>query len=112
MTTLRGRADKWWRAHLAARPSLVVSFPQLTEWVRAELVPDAMPSASILAWKKLVFNRNLKDYLKEVERLSMYYPVEPLVSHALACEPLGEALVHQVQALDRAKAEMAYLSIN
>ena len=103
MTTLRGRADKWWRAHLAARPSLVVSFPQLTEWVRAELVPDAMPSASILAWKKLVSNGNLEDYLKEVERLSMYYPVEPLVSHALACEPLGEALVHQVQALDRAK---------
>ena len=51
--SFKGRADKWWRAHRQEKPQLVVSFARLVELVKIELVPNALPAASHLAWKRL-----------------------------------------------------------
>ena len=47
--TFRGQALFWWRAHSALLPELVVTYEQLLEWVRAELVPMADPGTAVLS---------------------------------------------------------------
>ena len=100
MVTLKNRAHKWWLAHRRDRPQLVVTFDQFVEWVRIELVPSALRSSSHLAWKRLRFQGDVEAYLQEVEFLMTQHPIDPIVSHVLACEPLGEELVYRIQGLD------------
>ena len=100
MVTLKNRAYKWWLTHKRDCLQLVVTFDQFVEWVRIELVPSALRSSSHLAWKRLKFQGDVDAYLQEVEFLMTQHPIDPLVSHALACEPLGEELVYRIQGLD------------
>ena len=47
--TFRGQALNWWRAHSQMIPELVVSYEQLLEWIRTELVPMADPATATLS---------------------------------------------------------------
>ena len=51
--TFRGQALNWWRAHSQLVPELVVSYEQLLEWIRTELVPLADPATATLSWRQL-----------------------------------------------------------
>ena len=44
-----GQALNWWRAHSQLVPEMVISYEQLLEWVRTELVPLADPATATLA---------------------------------------------------------------
>ena len=50
VSTFRGHAQKWWFSKTRLYPRLVVSFDQLMEWVRMELVPTASPQKAARAW--------------------------------------------------------------
>ena len=43
VSTFRGHARHWWFSKMQLYPRLVVSYKQLLEWVRVELVPAATP---------------------------------------------------------------------
>ena len=98
--TLEGRADKWWRAYAREKPGLVVTFAQLVEWMRQELVPAALESSSHLSWSRLRYKGDVEAYLQQVEDLMVQHPIDPAVAHVMACEPLGRELVHRIQGMD------------
>ena len=81
-----------------------MSFEQLTEWIRHELVPTSVPAESIRKWCELSHSTGkIEDYFRQVEELDMYYPQPPDVSQYLAARPLGQALVNKLQAIDAAQ---------
>ena len=49
VVTFKDNAESWWIAHLQERPGVVLSFPQLLELMKVELIPGALVSASHLA---------------------------------------------------------------
>ena len=59
-----GQALNWWRSHSQLVPELVISYEQLLEWIRTELVPLADPASATLAWRQLRFLGEVEDYLK------------------------------------------------
>ena len=109
LTTMDGKAKQWWMAQQTLRPRLVVSFEQLMEWVRFELVPTAEPAESMKKWVSLVYRGDLEEYFKEIEELDMYHPQPPEVSQLLAARPFGQGLVDQLQAINAAQN---YIGLN
>ena len=73
--TFRGTAANWWRAHSMLFPQLVVSYEQLLEWLRTEMVPLADPATAVLAWRQLRFLGDVDDYLKQLDQLSTHFPL-------------------------------------
>ena len=70
---------------------LLLTFEQLTEWIRAELVPSASPDEALVAWQKLAFRGSIEDYLKQIDNLTLYYPLPNIVQTLTqATQPLGE----------------------
>ena len=43
-TTFTKNARNWWDAHCLKRPTLLVIYDQLQEWIRHELVSDSNPA--------------------------------------------------------------------
>ena len=91
--TFAGQALNWWYAHQQLVPELVVSYEQLLEWIRTELVPLADPSSSALAWRQLRFLKEVEDYLKQLDQLTTYFPISQAHLLTLATEPLGREVV-------------------
>ena len=100
VVTFRDNAERWWIAHLDERPALVVSYAQLIEWMRVELVPGALTSASYLAWSDLQYRGNLEAYLRKIESLFQLHPIDPLTAHVYACRPLSRRLVSKIAGMD------------
>ena len=48
--TFRKAAMRWWGMRAKQYPRLVLSFAQLVEWIRAELVPCTNPEEAMVAW--------------------------------------------------------------
>ena len=48
--TLTFRARSWWLAHRVRAPKLLVTFDQLLEWIRRELVPHSSTADAVSAW--------------------------------------------------------------
>ena len=99
--TFRGTAANWWRAHSMLFPELVVSYEQLLEWIRSELVPLADPATAVLAWRQLRFLGDVDDYLKQLDQLSMHFPLPHETLLAMATEPLGREALSSVYKADQ-----------
>ena len=99
--TFRGQALFWWRAHSAVLPELVVTFEQLLEWVRAELVPMADPGTAVLSWRQLRFIGDVDDYLQQLDQLSTHFPLPHETLLAMSAEPLGSEAISAVYKADQ-----------
>ena len=90
VTTFRLRAQKWWQAQVQARPELVITYDQLREWIKTELVPKADPRSTSAAWRQLRFTGNVQEYIDQLEALKEHFPLmkDPLLD--LSTAPLGE----------------------
>ena len=75
----------------------MVSYEQLLEWIRTELVPLADPSSSALAWRQLRFLEEVEDYLKQLDQLTTHFPISQAHLLTLATEPLGREVVSFAQ---------------
>ena len=91
--TFRGLASNWWRAHQQLVPEMVVSYEQLLEWIRTELVPLADPGAATLSWRQLRFLGDVEDYLKQLDQLTTHFPLPHTTLLVVATEPLGKEAV-------------------
>ena len=98
--SFEGNAFSWWNAHTRRQPFLLVTYYQLLEWIRKELVPTAEAGASQLAWYDLQYNGDVEKYLKQLTDLLLHHPVNPKVSLTLATKPFGDELVYRVQAIN------------
>ena len=105
VVTFKDNAERWWIAHLQEQPDAVLSFPQLLELMKIELIPGALTSASHLMWSDLTYRGNLEEYLQEVERMFHLHPIDPPTAHIFACKPLGRSLVNKVAAMDYEKGD-------
>ena len=102
VTTFRLRAQKWWRAQVQARPELVITYDQLREWIKTELVPKADPRSTSAAWRQLRFTGNVQEYIDQLEALKEHFPLmkDPLLD--LSTAPLGEearAVIYRADAM-------------
>ena len=98
--TFTRNAREWWQAHVEANPKRVVTFIQLNELIKTELVPKALPTASHRAWWKLEYKRNVEQYLQHVTDLMRQYPLAPRIANSLATLPISERLSEQIEAMD------------
>ena len=100
--TFVDNAAKWWEAHLEARPDLMLSFPQLCEWITRELVPLADPEYSTLAWYQLQYRGNIDAYFHHLDNLLLHHPLSPRMAHMLAVQPFGQDAVERILAMNDA----------
>ena len=99
--TFAGQALNWWRAYSQLVPELVVSYEQLLEWVHTELVPLADPATATLAWRQLRFLGDVDNYLRQLDQLSIHFPIFPATLLSMAAEPLGREVVSAVYKADQ-----------
>ena len=98
--TFSDTAAMWWEAHVRLCPFLQVTYPQLLECIQRELIPQALPSASHLAWRRLSFTSDIDSYIRDVSQLMTQHPIDPVAAHAIAAEPFGTECVNRVAILD------------
>jgi len=82
-------------------PELVVSYEQLLEWIRTELVPMADPGAATLSWRQLRFLGEVEDYLKQLDQLTTHFPLPHAMLLVMATEPLGKDAVSAAYKADQ-----------
>ena len=93
VSTFKDIAQSWWRAHITRLPHLLISYDQLLEWIKCELVPKADPAASSLAWRKLKFTGSVSDYMTQLDKLTRHFPLRHDTLVPQATDPLGEEVV-------------------
>ena len=67
-TTFTHRACSWWLAHRTRAPKLLVTFDQLLEWLKRELVPHSSTSDAVSSWCDLTYTGDAKKYISDLER--------------------------------------------
>ena len=98
--TFDGKAARWWRAHCHRRPDLLLTYDQLVEWVKRELVPRADPGTSCMAWADLKFKGDLEPFLRELDHLMNFYPLKHDSMIQMAARPFGSVFVSQMVTAD------------
>ena len=83
--TFHQKARAWWNAHTHRHPGLVITYQQLVEWVKRELVPRADPGTSCVVWADLNFKGDVDVFLKELDDLMTYHPLKHDSSAANGC---------------------------
>ena len=101
MTTFVRTAQDWWGAHRHRNPTLRVTFPQLCEWMKTELVPSASYSSALEAWTYLEYKGNLERYFKQLDDLRFYHHIEPWAAHAIAAKPFGPEFQARIRMMDK-----------
>ena len=79
---------------------LAVSFSQLVEWIRMELVPCTNPDEAMTAWQKLAFRGDVEDYLRQYDKLTLCYPLSHSLTLSQATQPLGEEFKSSARRVD------------
>ena len=67
-STLTLRARSWWLAHRTRTPKLLITFDQLVEWIKRELVPQSAQTDAVNAWSDLTYVGDVKKYIEDLER--------------------------------------------
>ena len=94
--TLAGSAIKWWTAHCALRPRIVLSWKQLMELIRTEMVPEVAFGTLNDQWANLRYHGNLDLYFEKVRRLTACCPISPAEVQTRASRPFGQMMVEKV----------------
>ena len=100
-TSFNGNAAAWWNAHARRQPRLLVTYDQLLEWLKCELVPAAGVAASHLAWHDLTYEGDIEKYLQKLTSLLIQHPLDPKVAHTLAARPFSNELMYRILSLDQ-----------
>ena len=98
--TFRRTVMRWWGSKTKQYPRLIVSFSQLLEWVRTELVPEADPEEAHNAWQKLAYRGDVEDYLRQYDKLTLYFPLPHQSILSQATQPLGSAFKASAKRVD------------
>ena len=98
--TFKRAAMRWWGTKVRRYPMLVVTYEQLLEWLRTELVPTANPDEAFTAWQKLAYRGNIEDYLHQLDKLSLCFPLDHTLMLTQATQPLGEVCKAGLHRLD------------
>ena len=99
-TTLTYRARSWWLAHRIRSPNLLITFEQLVEWIKRELVPHSSTSDAVSSWCDLTYNGDAKKYITDLERLINHFPLRRESIIIMATRPLGKEIQKRVQLMD------------
>ena len=98
--TFTKNARAWWDAHSMKRPNLLVTYEQLLEWMRHELVPDSNPALPYMEWNTLRFRGNVEDYMKQIERLMEYFPIQRDTMIACLAKPISLEFTAELRNMD------------
>ena len=98
--TFTKNARNWWDAHSLKTPDLLVTFEQLLEWMRHELVPDSNPALAYMEWSTLRYKGNVDDYMKQVERLMEYFPIQRDTMIACLARPISPEFTTELRNMD------------
>ena len=99
-TTFTKNARNWWDAHTLKAPDLLVTYEQLLEWIRHELVPDSNPALAYMEWSTLRYKGNVEEYMKHVERLMEYFPIQRDTMIACLARPISPEFVAELRNMD------------
>ena len=99
-TTFTKNARNWWDAHCLKRPNLLVTYDQLLEWIRHELVPDSNPALAYMEWSNLHYRGNIDEYMKQVERLMDYFPIQRDTMIACIARPISPEFAAELRNMD------------
>ena len=98
--TLTLRARSWWLAHRTRTPKLLVTFDQLLEWIKRELVPYSSTSDAINSWSELSYTGDVNKYIGDLERLINHFPLKRDTILIMATKPLGKDIQNRVQLMN------------
>ena len=98
--TLTHRARSWWLAHRTRTPKLLITFNQLLEWIKRELVPHSSTSNAVNAWAELSYTGDVNKYINDLERLINHFPLRRESIIIMATKPLGKDIQNRVQLMD------------
>ena len=98
--TFTGKARAWWLAHRVRAPKLLVTFDQLLEWIKRELVPHSSTSDAVNAWAELSYSGDAKKYITDLETLINHFPLKRESIIIMATRPLGKEIQKRVQLMD------------
>ena len=99
-TTLTHRARAWWLAHRTRAPKLLITFDQLLEWIKRELVPHSSTTDAVNAWSDLSYTGDVKKYISDLERLINHFPLRRESIIIMATKPLGKEIQKRVQLMN------------
>ena len=99
-TSFTKNARSWWDAHSVKRPSLLVTYEQLLEWIRHELVPDSNPALAYMEWNTLRYRGNVEEYMKQIERLMEYFPIQRDTMIACLARPISTEFAAELRNMD------------
>ena len=99
-TTFTRNARSWWDAHCVKRPGLLVTYEQLLEWIRHELVPDSNPALAYMEWNTLKYRGNVEEYMKQIERLMEYFPIQRDTMIACLAKPISTEFAAELRNMD------------
>ena len=87
-------------------PRLVITFDQLVEWVKKELTPGASPAKAAHAWAQLSYRGDTSDYVKQLEKLILAFPVDDREQLLLyVASPLGSEFESRISQADQCWGE-------
>ena len=98
--TFTKNARNWWDAHTLKHPRLLVTYEQLLEWMRHELVPDSNPALAYMEWGTLRFKGNIQDYMRQVDRLMEYFPIQRDTMIACLANPISPEFAAELRNMD------------
>ena len=98
--TLTHRARSWWLAHRTRTPNLLITFDQLLEWIKRELVPHSSTTDAVNAWSDLSYTGDIKKYINDLERLINHFPLRRESIIIMATKPLGKDIQNRIQMMD------------
>ena len=96
---LQGEAAEWWMAHRRLNPRRCLSFAQLGELLRIELIPTAHAGVAEQQWSRLEYEGDLEAYFRKIRTLMSYSPLPGMSSHVMAARPFGRAFEDRIVAL-------------
>ena len=99
-TTFTRNARSWWDAHCVKCPGLLVTYEQLLEWIRHELVPDSNPALAYMEWNTLKYRGNVDEYMKQIERLMEYFPIQRDTMIACLAKPISSEFAAELRNMD------------
>ena len=99
-STFKKTAMRWWGVKARRWPRLLLTYQQLLEWLQTELIPSASQDEALTAWQLLAFRGTVDDYVKQLDRLTLCYPLSHSLTIAQATHPLGEECKAGVKRLD------------
>ena len=84
---------------------MLLTYAQLHEWVRKELVPKADPATACQEWADLTYRGDAEAFLQKVEQLMMYYPIKRNAMLTFVSRPFGEEFAADLSNIDMAYGE-------